>query len=86
LKVSGVSVFSAGDFIGAEGSESIVLSDLRRGAYKKLVITEGRLSGAVLIGDVTDALWYLELIRSREPVARIRKDMMFGRPPAAKAA
>ena len=86
LKVSGVSVFSAGDFIGAEGSESIVLSDLRRGAYKKLVISEGRLSGAVLIGDVTDALWYLELIRSREPVARIRKDMMFGRPPAAKAA
>ena len=86
LKVSGVSVFSAGDFIGAEGSESIVLSDLRRGAYKKLVISEGRLSGAVLIGDVTDALWYLELIRSREPVARIRKDLMFGRPPDAKAA
>ena len=86
LKVSGVSVFSAGDFIGAEGSESIVLSDLRRGAYKKLVITEGRLSGAVLIGDVTDALWYLELMRGCEKVARIRKDMMFGRPPAAKAA
>jgi nitrite reductase (NADH) large subunit len=79
LKVSGVAVFSAGDFMGSEGSESIVLSDVRRGAYKKLVIAEGRLSGAVLIGDVTDALWYLELIRSREPVARIRKDMMFGR-------
>ena len=79
LKVSGVAVFSAGDFLGAEGSESIVLSDVRRGAYKKLVIADGRLAGAVLIGDVTDALWYLELIRSREPVARIRKDMMFGR-------
>ena len=79
LKVSGVAVFSAGDFMGAEGSESIVLSDVRRGAYKKLVIADGRLTGAVLIGDVTDALWYLELIRAREPVARIRKDMMFGR-------
>jgi nitrite reductase (NADH) large subunit len=79
LKVSGVAVFSAGDFIGAEGSESIVLSDVRRGAYKKLVIADGRLIGAVLIGEVTDALWYLELIRGREPVARIRKDMMFGR-------
>jgi len=88
LKVSGVAVFSAGDFLGAEGSESIVLSDVRRGAYKKLVIADGRLIGAVLIGDVTDALWYLELIRSREPVARIRKDMMFGRALAlaAKAA
>jgi nitrite reductase (NADH) large subunit len=88
LKVSGVAVFSAGDFMGADGCESLVLSDFRRGAYKKLVIADGRLTGAVLIGDVTDALWYLELIRAREPVARIRKDMMFGRAQAlaAKAA
>jgi nitrite reductase (NADH) large subunit len=79
LKVSGVSVFSAGDFMGAEGSEAIVLSDARGGAYKKLVISAGRLAGAVLVGDVADALWYLELIRSREPIAAIRRDMMFGR-------
>ena len=65
LKVSGVSVFSAGDFMGAEGSETIVLSDVRHGTYKKLVISEGRLTGAVLVGDTGDALWYLELIRSR---------------------
>jgi nitrite reductase (NADH) large subunit len=79
LKVSGVSVFSAGDFIGAEGSETILLSDVRHGTYKKLVISEGRLAGAVLVGDVESALWYLELIRNREPVARIRRDMIFGR-------
>jgi len=79
LKVSGVSVFSAGDFIGAEGSEAIVLNDVRRGTYKKLVIAQGRLTGAVLVGDVTDALWYLELIRSRAPIAGIRSVMMFGR-------
>jgi nitrite reductase (NADH) large subunit len=79
LKVSGVSVFSAGDFMGADGSETIVLSDVRHGAYKKLVISAGRLTGAVLVGDVADALWYLELIRNREPIARIRSDMMFGR-------
>ncbi len=79
LKVSGVSVFSAGDFNGSEGSESLVLSDLRRGTYKKLVIGDGRLTGAVLIGDTVDALWYLDLIRSREKVAAIRADMMFGR-------
>jgi nitrite reductase (NADH) large subunit len=79
LKVSGVSVFSAGDFLGIDGSESIVLSDVRRGTYKKLVVSDGRLTGAVLVGEVGDALWYLELIRSRESVARIRKDMIFGR-------
>ncbi|OAF03577.1 hypothetical protein AYJ54_03420 [Bradyrhizobium centrolobii] len=79
LKVSGVSVFSAGDFIGGEGSESLVLSDVKRGTYKKLVIADGRLTGAVLIGDTVDALWYLELIRTCEKIAAIRTDMMFGR-------
>jgi len=79
LKVSGVSVFSAGDFMGAEGSEAIVLNDASGGTYKKLVISAGRLTGAVLVGDVGDALWYLELIRKQQPIARIRTDMMFGR-------
>jgi nitrite reductase (NADH) large subunit len=79
LKVSGVSVFSAGDFAGADGSEAIVLNDPGHGTYKKLVISDRRLTGAVLVGDVGDALWYLELIRSREPIARMRNRMMFGR-------
>jgi nitrite reductase (NADH) large subunit len=79
LKVSGVSVFSAGDFLGSDGSESILLSDVRRGTYKKLVISDGKLTGAVLIGDTSDALWYLEMIRGRKAVAGVRKDMMFGR-------
>jgi nitrite reductase (NADH) large subunit len=79
LKVSGVSVFSAGDFTGVEGSETILLNDLRRGTYKKLVIADGRLTGAVLVGDTNDALWYLDLIRNREAVVHIRSDMMFGR-------
>jgi nitrite reductase (NADH) large subunit len=79
LKVSGVSVFSAGDFIAADGAETIVLNDARRGAYKKLVIADGRLTGAVLVGETQDALWYLDLIRTRAPIATIRGDMMFGR-------
>ena len=79
LKVSGVAVFSAGDFIAAAGSETILLNDARRGTYKKLVIANGRLTGAVLVGDTQDALWYLDLIRARQPIASIRSDMMFGR-------
>jgi nitrite reductase (NADH) large subunit len=86
LKVSGIGVFSAGDFEGREGCESIVLSDVGRGTYKKLVIAEGRLTGAALVGDVTDALWYLALIRSRQPIAGIRADMMFGRALSVRAA
>jgi nitrite reductase (NADH) large subunit len=86
LKVSGVSVFSAGDFMGVDGSETILLNDVRHGTYKKLVISDGRLIGAVLIGDIGDALWYLELIRGREPIAGIRKAMMFGRSLAIREA
>jgi nitrite reductase (NADH) large subunit len=88
LKVSGVNVFSAGDFLGSDGSEAILLSDVSRGTYKKLVLADGRLIGAVLLGDTSDALWYLDMIRSRKPVAAIRKEMMFGRSLAlaAKAA
>jgi nitrite reductase (NADH) large subunit len=79
LKVSGVNVFSAGDFLGAPGTEQIVLSDPGFGTYKKLVIGQGRLAGAVLFGDTADSLWYLDLIRSGRPIAQFRNDLAFGR-------
>jgi len=60
-----------------------VLNDSARGTYKKLVIADGRLTGAVLVGEAADARWYLELIHSRESIAPIRKDLMFGRLAAA---
>ena len=79
LKVSGVNVFSAGDFIGAAGTEEILLSDPGFGTYKKFVIADRRLVGAVLFGDTADGLWYLDLIRSGEPIETIRDDLAFGR-------
>ena len=79
LKVSGVQVFSAGDFIGAAGTESIVFADAGLGTYKKLVVAGGRLVGAVLYGDTADALWYLELIRSGPDIESRREDLIFGR-------
>jgi nitrite reductase (NADH) large subunit len=85
LKVSGVSVFSAGDFMAGEGSETLLLNDVRRGTYKKLVIADGALTGAVLVGDTQDALWYLELIRSGTDISDIRAEMMFGRAFAVRA-
>jgi nitrite reductase (NADH) large subunit len=79
LKVSGVNVFSAGDFIGSPGTEQIVLSDAGLGTYKKLVLANGRLVGAVLFGDTADGLWYLDLIRSGVSIETMRDDLMFGR-------
>ena len=79
LKVSGVNVFSAGDFLGADGTEEIVLSDPGIGLYKKLVIADGRLVGAVLFGDTADGLWYFDLIRSGADIEAMRDDLAFGR-------
>jgi nitrite reductase (NADH) large subunit len=86
LKVSGVHVFSAGDFLGATGTESIVLADAGLKTYKKLVIADGRLIGAVLFGDTIDAPWYLELIRSNADIESIREDLVFGRALAERQA
>lgn len=86
LKVSGVNVFSAGDFEGAPGTEQIVLSDPGIGSYKKLVIANGRLVGAVLFGDTADGLWYLEFIRAGASIEAIRGDLVFGRALAERKA
>jgi nitrite reductase (NADH) large subunit len=79
LKVSGVNVFSAGDFSGGAGTEEIVLSDRGLDVYKKLVVRNDRLIGAVLFGDTADGLWYLDLIRGGAPITRFRNDLAFGR-------
>jgi nitrite reductase (NADH) large subunit len=87
LKVSGVNVFSAGDFLTATtGAEEIVLSDPGIGVYKKLVVAAGRLIGAVLFGDTADGPWYLDLIRAGSSIERLRDDLVFGRDLATRVA
>jgi nitrite reductase (NADH) large subunit len=86
LKVSGVNVFSAGNFLGGAGSEEIVLSDPGLDTYKKLVVNEGKLTGAVLYGDTADGLWYLDLIRSGQSIDPFRDDLIFGRKLSMRAA
>jgi nitrite reductase (NADH) large subunit len=78
LKVSGVDVFSAGKFSGGPGCEDIVFRDAGRGVYKRIVLEEGRVAGAVLFGDAADGGWYFDLMRSGEPVADIRETLVFG--------
>jgi nitrite reductase (NADH) large subunit len=78
LRVSGVNVFSAGEFIEAPGSDVITLEDEGALSYKKLVMRDGRLTGAVLFGDTADGLWYLNLIRSGADVSHWREILAFG--------
>jgi nitrite reductase (NADH) large subunit len=85
LKVSGVPVFSMGDFAG-EDAEAIVLEDQGAATYRKLVLREGRLAGAVLVGDTTDALWYRDLMCAGTPIAPLRDRLIFGRALAEREA
>ncbi len=78
LKVTGIDLFSAGDFTGGEGSEEIVLSDPYAGVYKKLVIRNDKLVGACLYGDTADGSWYFKLLRSGRSIGELRDKLMFG--------
>ncbi|NIC42023.1 nitrite reductase large subunit NirB [Aquabacterium sp. A08] len=78
LKVTGIDLFSAGNFMGGEGCEEILMSDPVGGVYKKLVIQNDQLVGACLYGDTVDGSWYFKLLREGRNVADIRDKLMFG--------
>ena len=78
LKVTGIDLFSAGDFIGGEGTEHITLSDPVAGVYKKLVLKDEKLVGAVLYGDTVDGTYYFKLLREGRKIADVRDRLMFG--------
>ncbi|MGZ9410520.1 MAG: NAD(P)/FAD-dependent oxidoreductase [Methylocystis sp.] len=80
LKVSGVRVFSAGDYLGEGDARRIVCKDPRMGIYRKLVVRDDRLVGAVLIGDTTGAADLLDLIRSGADILSHCDALMFGAP------
>jgi nitrite reductase (NADH) large subunit len=78
LKVTGIDLFSAGDFMGGDGFEEIVMSDPTGGVYKKLVLKGDQLVGACLYGDTVDGSWYFKLLRDGRSVSDIRDKLMFG--------
>ncbi|MDE2131632.1 MAG: NAD(P)/FAD-dependent oxidoreductase, partial [Betaproteobacteria bacterium] len=78
LKVTGVDLFSAGNFMGGDNTEEIVLSDPAGGVYKKLVLKNEKLEGAVMYGDTTDSAWYIQLMRDGKNVSEWRNHLMFG--------
>jgi nitrite reductase (NADH) large subunit len=78
LKVTGIDLFSAGDFMGGEGTEDIVLHDPGLGVYKRVVLKENRIVGAVLYGDTRDGAWYFQMLKDRQDVHEIRDHLLFG--------
>jgi len=78
LKVTGVDVFSAGDFSGGKGTEDIVFRDASRGVYKRIVIRDDKIEGAVLYGDAKDGAWYFQLMKDGVDITELRDTIVFG--------
>ena len=78
LKVTGIDVFSAGDFSGGADTEEIVLHDKQGGVYKRIVIKNNRIVGSVLYGDTADGTWYFQLMKDQQDIHEIRDHLMFG--------
>ena len=78
LKVTGIDLFSAGDFSGGDGTEEIVMHDAVGGVYKRIVIKDEHILGAVLYGDTVDGSWYFQMLREKQNIGEIRDHLMFG--------
>ncbi len=78
LKVTGIDLFSAGEFNEGEGDETLVLQDPSQGVYKKLVIRDNQVKGAVLYGDTLDGTWYFTLLREGTDISAFRSTILFG--------
>ena len=86
LKVTGIEMFSAGDFAPADGTEEVMFRDPARGVYRRLVLRENKLVGAVLYGDAKDGGWYFSLLKDGEDLGELRDTLIFGQGVAMAAA
>jgi nitrite reductase (NADH) large subunit len=78
LKVTGIDLYSAGDFLEAKDREEIVLRDPTRGVYKRLVIRENKVLGAVMYGETKDGPWFFDMIKRGTDIGEMRETLIFG--------
>ncbi len=78
LKVTGVDLFSVGDFSDGEGCEEIVFRDPARGIYKRLILRDNKIMGVVMYGDTADSGWFFDKLKSGEDISDIRETLIFG--------
>ena len=78
LKVTGIELFSVGDFHGDDDSDTLIFQDPKRGIYKKVVLKEDKIIGSVMYGDTIDSSWYFKLLKDGTSVADFRDSLLFG--------
>ena len=78
MKVTGVDLYSAGDFASGETREDIVLRDAASGVYKRIVLEQNRIVGVVLYGETADGPWFFQQIKDKTDVSEMRDTLIFG--------
>ena len=78
LKVTGIDLFSAGDFMGDKDTDELVFQDIASGIYRKLIVKDNRVKGAVMFGDTIDGTWYFDLMRDETDISDMRNNILFG--------
>ena len=78
LKVTGINLYSVGDFAEADDREEIVLRDATAGVYKRLVLKDNRILGVVLYGETADGAWFFDLLKKQTDISGMRETLIFG--------
>ncbi|MDH5395404.1 MAG: nitrite reductase large subunit NirB, partial [Gammaproteobacteria bacterium] len=78
LKVTGIDLFSAGDFVGDDTTDELVFQDKARGVYRKIIVKDNKIKGAVMYGDTIDGSWYFDLMRDQTDISEFRENLLFG--------
>lgn len=78
LKVTGIDLFSAGDFTGDENTDELVFQDKARGVYRKIIVRDNKVQGAVMYGETIDGSWYFDLMRDGNDISEFRENLLFG--------
>ncbi|MDB5556607.1 MAG: nirB [Rhizobium sp.] len=78
LKVTGINLFSLGDFADGDDRQEIVLRDAAGGTYKRLVLKDNRIIGTVLYGETADGAWFNDLQKKKVDISDMRDTLIFG--------
>ncbi|MEO5756938.1 MAG: nitrite reductase large subunit NirB [Mesorhizobium sp.] len=78
LKVTGIELFSLGDFADGDDRQEIVLRDASAGVYKRLVLKDDRIIGTVLYGETADGAWFNDLKKKQTDISEMRDTLIFG--------
>ncbi|TIT34694.1 MAG: NAD(P)/FAD-dependent oxidoreductase [Mesorhizobium sp.] len=78
LKVTGIDLFSLGDFADGDDRQEIVLRDASAGVYKRLVLKDDRIIGTVLYGETSDGAWFNDLKKKQTDISQMRDTLIFG--------